>query len=114
MIYHIALPADWDRATRIGDYRVSTRDRTLDEVGFIHCSDTPDQVRRVANAFYRDLEEPLSLLVIDPDRLHASVVRESPDGGPELFPHLYGPLNLDAVVEAHDYRRADDGQFPAP
>lgn len=93
-IFHIALVEDWAAARAAGEYRVSTRGRTLAEVGFIHCS-RRGQVERTVARFYRDAG-PLVLLTIDPE-LAGSEVREDPVGA-ETFPHLYGPLPVAAVV----------------
>lgn len=101
-IYHIALPADWEAAVEVGEYRVSTRGRSLDEEGFIHCSASGDQVHRVAEAFYAGVDD-LVLLAIDPWRVGAPVRFEpvGPDG--EEYPHIYGPLPVDAVISAEPY-----------
>jgi uncharacterized protein (DUF952 family) len=99
-IFHIALDADWEAARRAGGpYEISTRGRTLDDEGFIHCSRDEEQAGRVLRAFYADLSGSgdLVLLVIDTDRLNAPVRHEAVDG--DVFPHLYGPLPLDAVIE---------------
>lgn len=98
-IYHLALARDWAEAQVAGEYAVSTLGRALAEEGFIHAS-REDQWRGVRERFYSDVTEPLVLLVIDPDRLHAEVREEEVPGSDETFPHLYGPINLDAVVEA--------------
>ena len=109
LIYHLATTADWDRACRDREYTTSTRDRTLAEEGFIHAS-TAEQVAPVANAFYRDVTD-LLLLVIDTDRV-ASAIRYEPVPGQALpYPHIYGPLNVDAVVEARPFGPGPDGQF---
>ncbi len=63
-IFHITRSRDWAEAQLAGSYRLSTRDRTLEEVGFIHCS-YAHQVAGVANAVYRG-ERDLVLLEIDP------------------------------------------------
>ena len=78
----------------MGEYRVSTRGATLDEVGFIHAA-TQEQVDGVQARYYADAGD-LVLLTIDTDRL-ISPWRFDPVGEQE-FPHIYGPLNLDAVV----------------
>jgi uncharacterized protein (DUF952 family) len=101
MIYHIAYAADWRQAQEDGAYTVSTRGRSLAEEGFIHAS-TERQVATVANAFYRG-EPDLLLLVIDPDRLTAELKYEPVPGADEPFPHIYGPLNVDAVVAAREF-----------
>ncbi|HOW00092.1 MAG TPA: DUF952 domain-containing protein, partial [Rhodoglobus sp.] len=73
-IFHIAHAIDWHDAERTGEYRVSTRGRTLDEVGFIHAS-SEAQVVGVANAFYSD--DPLTLIVLELDeaRIEAAGIR---------------------------------------
>ena len=108
MLYHLALAADWDAARAAGRYEVSTRGVTLAEEGFIHLS-RADQVAATAERFYADVED-LLLLVIDPDRL-TDEVRDDPVGD-DTFPHLYGPLPLDAVVEVRAHRPLADGTFP--
>ena len=96
LLFHLALPEDWDAACRAGEYRVSTRGLTLEQVGFIHGAH-PHQVAGVRARFYADVPE-LLLLHIDTDRL-TSPWREDPvPDSPEKFPHVYGPVNLDAVV----------------
>jgi uncharacterized protein (DUF952 family) len=95
-ILHLALASDWDDARRSGSYRVSTRGRTLEQEGFIHASHA-HQWQGVRDRFYADVTEPLVLLFIDPDRLRAPVREEQV--GTESFPHIYGPVDADAVVE---------------
>jgi uncharacterized protein (DUF952 family) len=103
MIYHIALPGDWQQAQAAGVYTVSTRGRTLQGEGFIHCSDSAEQVEAVRAFVYDDLDD-LLLLVIDESALESPVIRELPDGGDQLFPHLYGPLPVSAVTEVRPLR----------
>jgi RimJ/RimL family protein N-acetyltransferase/uncharacterized protein (DUF952 family) len=111
-IYHITRARDWEDAQRSGVYQLSTRDRSLQDVGFIHCS-YAHQVAGVANAIYQG-EPDMVLLVIDPDRLTAPLQPEpaAPDG--ERFPHIYGPLNVNAVLEARPYPPRYDGTFGPP
>jgi len=107
-IYHCSLVADWAAATGTGEYTVSTRGRTLRDEGFLHAS-YADQVDGVLSRYYSGVTEPMVLLVIDPDRLTVPVVPESPPGAEEKFPHIYGPLAVDAVVEVRPLRRGDSG-----
>jgi uncharacterized protein (DUF952 family) len=97
-IYHLALASDWHAAVHAGDYRVSTRGATLEEQGFVHCSHA-DQWQAVRDAAYADVTEPLLLLTIDTDRLTSPVVEEEVPGSDRPFPHVYGPIDLGAVVE---------------
>jgi glutathione S-transferase len=110
LIYHIATRADWERALADGEYTRSSVDRTLAEEGFIHASQA-SQVARTANKFYRDVDGDLVLLVIDPGLLRAEVRYEDVAGAELPFPHLYGPLNVDAVIEARPFAPGPDGAF---
>lgn len=98
-IFHIALASDWAAAEAAGAYTVSTRGRSLADVGFIHAS-RADQWPGVRDAFYADVTEPLVLLQIDTDLLDVPLVEEAAGAGGETFPHLYGPLRTSAVVRA--------------
>ncbi|SMF39478.1 DUF952 domain-containing protein [Streptomyces sp. Amel2xC10] len=77
---------------------------SLAEDGFVHCSPDERTTLAVVNAFYRDAPRPLVALVLAVDRLSAPCVWEAaapvpPPGVPEgtLFPHVFGPLDRDAV-----------------
>ncbi|OQY34117.1 MAG: hypothetical protein B6I38_02830 [Anaerolineaceae bacterium 4572_5.1] len=90
-IVHVCAPQAWEAAKKLGEYRAAS----LEGEGFIHCS-TWEQISGVMNRFYADVEE-LLLLNIDPAKVTAEIRWEAVDG--DEYPHLYGPLNLDAVVE---------------
>jgi glutathione S-transferase len=111
-IFHITTEAEWILAQLEGAYHGSTRGLTLVEVGFIHCA-LQEQVHRVANSFFRGVPH-LVLLRIATDRLKAQLRFEGRQGGNELFPHVYGPLNLDAVVAVAPLRAGADGNFGLP
>ncbi len=96
-IFHIATRADWEEALRAGTYSTSTVGRTLAQEGFIHAS-RREQVAGVFARYYRDLGTPLVLLEIAPERLVDADVRAEPVGD-DTYPHIYGPINTDAVVE---------------
>ncbi len=107
MIYHLALRSDLEAARPSGSYRVSSLGRTLDDEGFVHAS-YPGQVADVGERYYRTVREPLVLLVIDETRLGGPVRVE---GG---FPHVYGPIELTAVVAEIALDRAPDGSLRLP
>ena len=109
VIYHIAFAEDWAQAAQADEYVISTRGRTLDEQGFIHASDA-HQVAGVANFLY-EADDGLVILVIDTDRLRSPVRYEDVPGSEEPFPHIYGPINADAVVATKPLERGPDGQF---
>jgi uncharacterized protein (DUF952 family) len=109
LIYHIATESDWREAQRHGSYRISTRGRTLEQEGFIHCSQA-SQVVAVANRFYRGAAD-LVLLAIDPERLSSELRYESVPGEDEPFPHVLGPLDTDAVMGVSPFEPGPDGTF---
>ena len=104
-IFHLTAAATWADARRAGVY---TADSLATE-GFIHCS-TAGQVVWVANNRFRGRRDFL-LLHIDSDRLSAPVKYENLEGGTQLFPHIYGPLNLDAVIEVTPFQPDEAGAF---
>jgi uncharacterized protein (DUF952 family) len=116
MIYHITSRAAWEAAQAAGAYRAES----LATEGFIHFS-TREQVLGVANAFYRG-QSDLVLLVVDSARLTAPLRYEAPSHPTptgeiptdQQFPHLYGPLNADAVARAVPFAAGDDGRFALP
>jgi glutathione S-transferase len=109
LIYHIAAAADWKRAQAEGTYTTSTRGLSLAEVGFIHTS-RAHQVATVANTFYRG-DHDLLLLTIDEDLVAAEIRYEEVPGAADPFPHIYGPLDVTAVVRAVPFAPGPDGSF---
>ena len=98
MIYHLAEEADWEQARRDGSYTRSTRGVSLEQEGFIHAS-SAEQWPVVRSRFYADVTEPLVLLHVDESRLTSKVVHEVGDPATgETFPHVYGPIDVAAVV----------------
>lgn len=109
VIYHIAYEADWVKGQSDGEYTISTKGRTLAEQGFIHAGDVP-QVAPVANMIYGN-DEGLVVLVIDTDRLTSEVKYDPVPGWDAPFPHIYGPINPDAVTDVLPLERGQDGKF---
>jgi len=112
VLLHITSAAAWEAAQQQGVYRGDT----LESAGFIHAS-LPHQVLGVAERFY--FQEPgLVLLIIDEARVTAEIRYETGTQAgvddAEQFPHLYGPLNLDAVVEVAPLRWGNDGTLVLP
>jgi uncharacterized protein (DUF952 family) len=109
LIYHITSRTSWSAAQKSGAYSADS----LTSDGFIHCS-RMDQIMRVANSLFTNLRG-LVVLVIDPSQLKSEVRWEAgTDKADELFPHIYGLLNLDAVVRVLDYGPGLDGKFRLP
>ena len=114
-ILHLASNEAWLASVNQGSYRADS----LSTEGFLHCSKA-SQIVDVANTFYRG-QQGLVLLVIDPSKLEAELKWEPP-AEPEptharegdLFPHIYGPLNLDAVINIIPFKPTTDGDFFLP
>ncbi|BAY23831.1 hypothetical protein NIES2100_36230 [Calothrix sp. NIES-2100] len=106
-ILHITQAEQWEDAKIIGSYRADS----LDIEGFIHCSEA-NQIVKVANRFFFN-QKGLVLLFIDADKVQAEVRYEEAEIG-ELFPHIYGELNIDAVFGAIAFDSGEDGMFELP
>jgi uncharacterized protein (DUF952 family) len=104
LIFHITTASEWDAARLDGAYRAPS----LDTEGFIHCS-LPTQVTHVADWFYRDIPD-LMLLCIDPGALTSELRWEpSSDSFAGEFPHVYGPITTEAVVDAIPWGPGENG-----
>jgi len=106
IIFHITRREAWAGAEAI--YLTET----FPIEGFIHCS-TREQVAEVANARFRGRQD-LALLFIDTDKVAAEILYENLEGGQQMFPHIYGGLNVDAVVKVMDFEPRADGYFDTP
>jgi uncharacterized protein (DUF952 family) len=107
-IFHITTRGAWEAARPEGSYRPEA----FAAEGFIHCS-TRGQVVGVADARFRG-RSGLVLLCIDTERVGPEIVYENLEGGRELFPHIYGELNADAVVDVLEFEPGADGYFSFP
>jgi len=103
LVIHICQREEWLQAHQRGIFQ----DKSLMQDGFIHCSQT-EQILEVANHFYQGIPE-LVLLWIDPDRLTSEIRWETADNA--QFPHIYGPISLDAVVSVSNLNSDVDGTY---
>jgi uncharacterized protein (DUF952 family) len=97
-LFHLSLVDDWTAAQRTGEIFDSTRDVSLADEGYIHCSFAA-QVAVTASRFYGDLDAVV-LLRIDPDLVTSPIVVEDLVGSGVEFPHVYGPIPVAAVIDA--------------
>ena len=102
--YHLTPESVWAGQAQGPSYRPEA----FDADGFIHCTDGEDNLLAVANAFYRNDPRPYVVLSIDLRRLVSPVRYEDAD---RIYPHIYGPLNHDAVVDVRRAIRLADGSF---
>ncbi|HAS40766.1 MAG TPA: DUF952 domain-containing protein [Microscillaceae bacterium] len=107
-VYHIIPAADWETAQKEGIYGPVS----IETEGFIHCSNLP-QVLGSANLFFKG-QANLLLLKIEVTKLREKLVYENTTGGTELFPHLYGKLNLEAVDHVYTLDTNKEEQFVLP
>jgi len=93
VIYHVTTTADWKEALRKGFYEHPS----LKAEGFIHCS----QDHQVAGVLERYFEGQTDLLklVIDTDKLTSKFVFDWSPSTADTFPHVYGTINTDAVID---------------
>lgn len=113
LIFHIATEADWVAARASGSYTTSTLGLTLEQEGFLHCS-RDSQAARVLSKYYAKVPGPLTLLTIDTDLLAAPWQFDEMPGAALTFPHIYGPLNSDAVVETTPLVKTASGEWELP
>ncbi|CAM2009780.1 DUF952 domain-containing protein [Acanthopleuribacter pedis] len=108
MIYHIVPRGEWQSQ---GDQMVYTP-KSLGDEGFIHCSELK-QLLGSASRYYKGRTD-LLVLTVDPNRVIPTIVFENAREGEEPFPHIYGPLNRNAVVGIHPLQARPDGEFTLP
>jgi uncharacterized protein (DUF952 family) len=78
--------------------------------GFIHCTDGAENMLKVVNSIYRDDPRHFLALYIDKTRVKSPIKYDDPE---EIYPHIYGPLNTDAIADKRPALRNADGAFLA-
>jgi uncharacterized protein (DUF952 family) len=94
VIYHVTTVGEWNTAKQKGYYEHPS----LKDEGFIHCSQE-HQVAAVLERYFAGKTE-LVQLVIDTDKLTSKFVFDWSPSTKDTFPHVYGPINTDAVIAA--------------
>jgi [acyl-carrier-protein] S-malonyltransferase len=107
VIYHITRADAWEQGQTTGSYSAES----LAAEGFLHCS-TRDQLASSANNHFR-ARHGLVILTIDPSRVQPDI-RYEPASNGQLYPHIYGPLNPDAVTAVTSFEPGPDGRFTLP
>jgi len=104
--YHL-VPADvWAARKDAAEYVPEA----YDQDGFIHCTNGLDELVKVANMFYTGDPRTFVTLILDVDTISSEVRYDDPD---RTYPHIYGPLNTDAVIGELSVRRDAEGTFLA-
>ena len=96
LIYHITSREAWEQAQVKGLYDTPS----LKEEGFIHCCEAA-QVEHIKSKYYANTTD-LVKLVIDTDKLKSQLVFEWSPSLEETFPHIYGPIDMDAVIAVEE------------
>ena len=104
LTYHATPKAHWDESDVSQPY-VSN---DFSDEGFIHCTDSAEGLPSVLTTYYKDEPGEWIVLTIDKDRVKSPVRYEDLEN---IFPHIYGPLNRDAIVEFREFARSDDGTY---
>ena len=102
--YHLAPLEVWERQKTAGSYLPEA----FDADGFIHATNGLERLLWVANAFYTSDECPHTVLVLDVSKLTSPLRYDDED---RHFPHIYGPLNVDAVIGELAVHRGENGAF---
>jgi uncharacterized protein (DUF952 family) len=103
LIFHLITTKHWEQISDKTDYAPES----LSTEGFIHCS-TAEQLITTANRFFSE-ENELVILHVDSNIVTATIKYESADN--QLFPHIYGKLNMDAVIEVSKIIKNSSGEF---
>ena len=107
-IFHLAPAERWEAWSSTAEYLPEEYGKD----SFIHCTAGDELMLRVANHFYRNTPGAYVLLVLETERLTSELRWEAPgDGLAERFPHIYGPINRDAVIQVRSVQRSADGTF---
>lgn len=110
VILHIAREEDWNKVkTENASYYHPER---IKREGFIHCA-TREQILDAVEFIYKE-KINLKILYIDPDKVKAEIVYEDLHSTGEKFPHIYGALNVDAVIRVVDFQPNTEGIFELP
>jgi len=94
MIYHITDFSTWNQTKSETYYQGDVKD------GFIHAS-TSEQLEATREKYFKGRKQ-LLLVTIDPVKVNAEIRYEDLLGQGQLHPHIYGVLNLDAVVKIEE------------
>ncbi|HRA46718.1 MAG TPA: DUF952 domain-containing protein [Thermomicrobiales bacterium] len=103
-MFHLVTREDWSQQSGQAEYLPAA----FTNDGFIHCTDGEENVIAVGNRYYTADPRSYICLVLDPVLIKAPVKYEDPA---RIYPHIYGPLNLNAVIGYRVVVRDDEGVF---
>jgi uncharacterized protein (DUF952 family) len=109
LTFHLVSTKYFDSLDPKSDYLPEA----FEQDGFIHCTDAPEEMARVANLFYKSEPPPHLYLYVDKDRLRSPWRYENADAA-RKYPHIYGALNRDAIIAVRAAPRDAEGNFLPP
>jgi uncharacterized protein (DUF952 family) len=98
IIYHITTSSEWAAGQEKGSYEATS----LKEEGFIHCSHY-EQLNGVLLRYFAGKTD-LVKLHIDTKKLKSQLIFEWSPSLADTFPHIYGPINIDAVIKVEEIK----------
>jgi len=104
-VFHILKKGEW-----ANNVLTAYQPASLETQGFIHCC-TQTQIPKVVSKWF-PVDEDLLLMEIDAEVLHSKLVYENLEAGKELFPHIYGPINLEAIIQVKEFPRSTQPEVP--
>lgn len=105
IILHCLKESSWNKVKMHQYYGKES----IEACGFIHCSSVENFWRVAPN--FKGIEEPLVLLLIDFDKVESEIKWEDHDHCGREYPHIYGELNLNSVVEVLPFLKNEQGEF---
>lgn len=102
--YHLVPVEEWERQREQADYVPPA----FADDGFIHCTNGLNELVAVGNQFYKGDSRPYLALILNVPKITSPVRYDDPD---QVYPHIYGPLNTDAIVGMLKAQRSEDGTF---
>lgn len=105
LIFHVVKKENWKSQKKDSRYHPES----LDSDGFIHCS-TGRTIEEVTNRLYKDQDDIL-LIIINTTLVEPEIRYENSGNSDTKYPHIYGPLNMDAVIDKIELASEDDGGY---
>ncbi|NGP76397.1 DUF952 domain-containing protein [Balneolaceae bacterium YR4-1] len=105
LIFHVVKKEDWKTQKKDSRYHPET----IDTEGFIHCS-TGRNIEEVTNRLYSG-EDDILLIIINTTLVDPEIRYENCGNSDIKYPHIYGPLNMDAVIDKIELASEDDGSY---
>jgi uncharacterized protein (DUF952 family) len=105
LLFHLTTKEDWKTFQKGGSYEPES----LEAEGFIHCS-SGNQVEDTANRIFSD-QDSILLLVIDATMLREDIKYEKDPETGDKFPHIYGPISVNAIIDKIEIKAEDNGKF---